>query len=114
MTEVKEGDIVLARHVPANEAWKDGLQFFSQDSEFVQFGTWGYNKDKNLLAHIHNEVKREVLWTQEVIYVRKGKIRAHVYNSQEQKIRDIDVNEGDIIVLLRGGHGYTVLEDGTQ
>lgn len=114
MTEVKEGDIILARHIPAAEAWKDGLQFFSQDSEFIQFGTWGYSKDKNLLAHIHNEVKREVQWTQEVIYVRQGKIRAHIFNSKEQKITDIDVNEGDIIVLLRGGHGYTVVEDGTQ
>jgi len=114
MTEVIEDGVVLARHVPAAEAWKDGLQFFSKDEEYVQFGTWGYNKDKNLLAHIHNEVKREVLWTQEVIYVRRGKIRAHIYNSKEVKIRDIDVNEGDIIVLLRGGHGYTVLEDGTQ
>ena len=114
MTEVKENDIILARHIPSEEAWKEGLQFFSQDSEFIQFGSWGYNKDKNLLAHIHNEVKREVLWTQEVIYVRKGKIRAHIFNSKEQKIKDIDVNEGDIIVLLRGGHGYTVLEDGTQ
>jgi hypothetical protein len=46
--------------------------------------------------------------------VRKGKIRAHVFNSKEEKIQDIDVSEGDIIVLLRGGHGYTVLEDGTQ
>jgi hypothetical protein len=114
MTEVKEDGIILARHIPAAEAWKDGLQFFSQDSEFVQFGTWGYPKDKNLLAHIHNEVKREVLWTQEVIYVRKGKLRAHIFNSKEEKIRDIDVHEGDIIVLLRGGHGYTVLEEGTQ
>jgi hypothetical protein len=59
-------------------------------------------------------VKREVPWTQEVLYVRKGRLRAHIYNSREQKIQDIDVIEGDIIVLLRGGHGYTVLEDGTQ
>lgn len=114
MTEVKEGDKVLARHVPASEAWKDGLQFFSQPSEFIQFGTWVYPKDKKLLAHIHNEVAREVQWTQEVIYVRKGSLRAHIFDSQEQKVRDIDVAEGDIIVLLHGGHGYTVLQEGTQ
>lgn len=114
MTEVKEGDLVLARHVTADEAWVDGLKFFSQDSEYVQFGTWSYPAGKKLLAHIHNEVSREVLWTQEVIYVRKGKIRVHVFNSAAEKIRDIDVHEGDLIVLLRGGHGYTILEEGTQ
>src|SRR5262245_16470669 len=114
MIEVKEGDLILARYVPASEAWKDGLAFFSQDQEYIQFGVWGYNSDKKLLAHIHNEVKREVLWTQEVIYVRKGNIRAHIYNSSEKLVKEIDVSEGDLIVLLRGGHGYTVLEDGTQ
>ena len=114
MIEVKEGDLILARYIPAAEAWKDGLQFFSQDQEYIQFGTWGYGAGKNLLPHIHNEVKREVYWTQEVIYVRKGRLRAHVYNTKEVKVQDIDLSEGDIIVLLKGGHGYTVLEDGTQ
>ncbi|MHB1265447.1 MAG: hypothetical protein ACYC1S_13685 [Gemmatimonadaceae bacterium] len=112
--EIKDGDMVLARHVPAEAAWKGGLSFFSADEEFIQFGTWGYDSGKHLLAHTHNEVPREARWTQEVIYVRRGRIRAHVYGLQEQLLTSVDVNEGDIIVLLRGGHGYDILEDGTQ
>jgi len=61
MNEVKERDLVLARHIPSDEVWKNGLSFFSQDSEFIQVGSWGYEKDKSLKAHIHNEVPREVL-----------------------------------------------------
>ncbi len=112
--EVKEGDIVLARHVPAAVAWAGGLNFFSQDQEFIQAGTWGYGAGKKLLPHIHNEVKREVLWTQEVIFVKKGSIMAHVFNTREEKIADVEVKEGDLIILLRGGHGYTIIEDDTQ
>lgn len=114
MQEIKENEIVLARLMKSEEIWKSGLSFFSQDEDFIQVGSWGYDKEKYLLPHIHNEVPRQCLWTQEVIFVKKGKIRAHIFGTKENKITDLDVSEGDVIILLRGGHGYTILEDGTQ
>lgn len=112
--EIKEGEMVLARHIPATANWKDGLSFFSQDDEYIQVGVWGYSAGKELKAHIHNEVTREVLWTQEVIFVRNGKIRANIYDTKENKVAELEVCAGDVIILLRGGHGYDILEDGTQ
>jgi len=114
VVEIKEGEIVLARHIPASAAWNEGLSFFSQDNEYIQVGVWGYSAGKELKAHIHNEVPREVLWTQEVIFVRTGKIRANIYNTSETKVAELIVGSGDIIILLRGGHGYDIIEDGTQ
>lgn len=114
IVEIKEGDLVLARHIPATAAWQDGLNFFSQDEDFIQVGIWGYGADKKLKAHIHNEVKREVLWTQEVLFVRTGKLRANIFDTNENKVAELQVNTGDVIILLRGGHGYEILEDGTQ
>jgi len=114
IVEIKEGDIVLARYIPATTAWAEGLRFFSQDGDFIQVGVWGYGAGKELKAHIHNEVSREVLWTQEVLFVRSGKLRARIYNSEEDLIEQLEVSTGDIIILLRGGHGYDILEDGTQ
>ena len=112
--EIKQGDLVLARYIPASAAWSGGLSFFSPDGDFIQVGSWGYDAGKELKAHIHNEVKREVLWTQEVLYVRKGKLRARVYDTKENLVKALEVSSGDIIILLRGGHGYDILEDGTQ
>lgn len=114
VVEIKEGALVLARHIPADVAWQDGLNFYSQDNDFIQVGVWGYSDGKELKAHIHNEVKREVLWTQEVLFVRKGKICANIFDTAENKIAQIEVSAGDIIILLRGGHGYDIIEDGTQ
>lgn len=114
VVEIKEGDLVLARHIPASAAWQDGLNFFSADGDFIQVGVWGYGAGKELKAHIHNEVKREVLWTQEVLFVRSGKLRANVFNTREEKVAELEVGAGDVIILLRGGHGYDILEDGTQ
>jgi hypothetical protein len=114
ITEIKEGDLVLARHIPAATVWREGLNFFSQDEDFIQVGVWGYHSGKELKAHIHNEVSREVLWTQEVLFVHSGKIRANVFDTAERKVAELEVNTGDVIILLRGGHGYDILEDGTQ
>lgn len=114
IVEIKEGELVLARHIPASAAWKDGLNFFSQDEDFIQVGIWGYGAGKELKAHIHNEVRREVLWTQEVLFVRSGKIRANIFDTSETKVSELEVKAGDVIILLRGGHGYDILEEGTQ
>ena len=114
ITEVKDKNIILARYIPEQYAWREGLNFFSNDNEFVQAGTWGYNKNKTLFAHSHNKVKRETDITQEVIFVKKGKILAQIYNFSKQLVNEIEVSSGDIIILLYGGHGYKILEDNTQ
>ena len=114
VVEIKEGNLILARHIPSDAAWRDGLHFFSPDGDFIQVGTWGYGTGKELKAHIHNEVLREVLWTQEVLFVRKGMLRANIFDTNQKKVAELNVQAGDVIILLRGGHGYEILEDGTQ
>ena len=114
IVEIKEGELVLARHIPAEAAWSGGLKFFSQDEDFIQVGTWGYPANTILKAHIHNEVPRQVLWTQEVLYVRKGSIKASIFNTAEKKVAELVIGTGDVVILLRGGHGYEILEDGTE
>lgn len=113
MKEIISNGIVLAKHI-TDDDWESGLKFYSQDADFIQVGSWGYDKGKQLLAHIHNEVERKVLWTQEVLYIRKGKIKAEIYDNNEQKIDELVAIAGDIVILLQGGHGYHILEDGTQ
>ena len=113
--EVKKDGKVLARDIRANEAWgQDSLSFFSKDEEFIQAGSWNYNKGKKLLAHTHNEVKRSVLYTQEVIYVKSGSLQAYIYDDDSNFIEEITAYEDDLLIMLAGGHGYEVLEDNTK
>ena len=112
--EIKEDGQVIARLIPAEDAWGDGLKFFSNEVDFVQVGTWGYPSGKQLLAHTHNPAPREAKWTQEVLFVRRGSLQADIYDGKKKKIAEWIVKEGDIVVLLGGGHGYRILTDGTQ
>lgn len=114
MTEdIRHGDKLLARYVPAG-AWQPGLSFFTEDQHFIQVGSWNYASGKALQAHVHNRVDRQVERTQEVVYVRKGRLLASVYASDGTLVREVTVAEGDTIILFDGGHGYRILEDGTE
>ncbi len=103
----------LAVYLPAT-SWTEGLNFFSEDSDFVQVGVWGYDKGTKLQPHVHNEVRREITRTQEVIFVKNGKVAASIFDEDGTLIERLVLGPGEALVLLKGGHGYEILEDGTQ
>lgn len=113
MKEIIVNDKVLARYIVEADI-NEGLNFFSNDEEYIQVGAWNYDKGKDLLAHIHNEVDRTVGRTNEVLYVIKGSIEASIYDLEEKLVETLIVEAGDILVLLECGHGYHILEDNTK
>jgi hypothetical protein len=46
--------------------------------------------------------------------VRRGRLRARIYSPDDRLLATLEAGEGDLLMLLRGGHGYEILEDGTQ
>ena len=111
--EIKKGNNVLARLVKA-ENWNEGLGFYSNDKEAIQVGTWKYNSGKKLMRHIHNKVPRQIVRTNEVLYVVSGKVKAFIYDLDEKPVEELTVNTGDTLILLDCGHGYEIMEDGTK
>jgi hypothetical protein len=111
--EVKNGNEVLARLVRA-EDWNEGLGFYSNDEEVIQVGTWHYDNGKQLMKHIHNEVDRTITRTNEVLYVVSGKVKAFIYDLEENPVEELMVNEGDTLILLDCGHGYEIMADDTK
>lgn len=109
---IKDGRI-LARYIVGSN-YNEGLSFYSNDNEFIQVGTWKYDKGKELSAHIHNKKNRIVQRTHEVIYVKKGSIEAHIYDLDKTLFETVILHEGDIMISLECGHGYKILEEGTE
>lgn len=113
MKEIVANETVLAR-VILDDEWPEGLSFYSKDEEYIQVGKWNYQNGKELLAHKHNEVPRTFQRTQEVVYVRSGRIGARIYDEEGNLVEKVELGAGDTIILLSGGHGYDILEDGTK
>lgn len=110
---IKDDETTLAIII-RNSDFKEGLNFFSKDEDFVQVGTWNYNEGKILKAHNHLISERSVNRTQEVVIIRSGKLKADFYSEDDRLIKSEVLSGGDIIICLAGGHGYEVLEDKTQ
>ena len=113
MKIIFDGKLKLATFIPKADI-AEGLTFYSKDCDFVQVGTWNYNKGKRLADHVHLMLDREVNRTQEVIYVMQGRVKAFIYSEDEELLEEIVLEEGDILILCNGGHGYEILEDGTR
>ena len=111
--KIMDKDLILAIIIREGD-WEEGLNFVSSDDDYQQVGIWGYEKGKNLAPHIHLIVPREVLRTQEVIFIKEGRIRADIYTKKEEYLRSIELERGDTMILLNGGHGYEILEDNTK
>lgn len=113
MREIVKDNIILARYISSRDI-KKGLSFFSKDEEYIQVGTWEYDKNKDLLRHFHNETHRNIKRTYEVLYIINGEISAEIYDLNGEFVEKIRVSKGDILILLDSGHGYRILKDKTR
>jgi hypothetical protein len=59
---------------------------------------------------VHNKVQREVFYTQEVLFIRKGKVKVDFYDDNRKYIDTRTLITGDVILLASGGHGFQMLE----
>ena len=94
--------------------WKKGLDFITSDEEFIQLGTWGYNKGKTLDRHYHNEFERTAHRTCECTYVVSGSMKVDLYDLEKEFIESFELVEGDCAAFFTGGHGYEILSDDTR
>jgi len=60
-------------------------------------------------THVHNMMTRQVLYTQEVLDVRRGKAKVKLYASSKEYSGDRIPHSGDLILLCGGGHSFEML-----
>jgi len=108
--EIKYNNKTLAIIIKNNYS-KDGVEFFTPNDYSQQLAYMSHKKGKKIDAHIHNKVTRDVQLTQEVLVIRKGKLRIDFYTQKQEYVESRIVEGGDVILLASGGHGFEVLED---
>lgn len=89
----------------------DGIEFLTPNDYSQQLAYMNHPAGKKIDAHIHNEVHRSIRYTQEVLVIKKGKLRIDFYDAGKRYLESRILEAGDIILLVSGGHGFEVLED---
>jgi mannose-6-phosphate isomerase-like protein (cupin superfamily) len=95
--------------------WKeyrsDGIQFLTPNTYSQQLGYMNRPKGYVISPHVHTLAPREVHFTNEVLFIRSGKLRIDFYTSDHCYCASKILRAGDTILLIGGGHGFEMLED---
>jgi mannose-6-phosphate isomerase-like protein (cupin superfamily) len=110
MEEIKHNNILLALIV-RHDYREDGIHFLTSDDSSMQLAYMSHPAGKVIQAHVHNPVRREVHFTKEALFIRKGKIRVDFYSNGQEYLESRVLEGGDVILLSEGGHGFEALED---
>ncbi|WP_293789523.1 hypothetical protein [uncultured Pedobacter sp.] len=103
-------EIQLAIIIRANYK-KQGISFFTPGDFSQQLGYMNRPEGYIIDPHVHNLVERKVTLTQEVLYIKSGKVRVDFYNDEQDYLESRIVETGDVILLASGGHGFEMLEN---
>ncbi len=89
----------------------EGIEFFTPDDFSQQLAYMNRAKDYVIPPHVHNAVQRDVHFTQEVLVIKSGKVRVDYYDDEKNYLESRILNQGDVVLLAYGGHGFEMLED---
>ena len=110
LENVFEGEKLLAIILRTSYK-KEGIDFFTPPDFSQQLGYMNRPKGYKIQPHIHQKIERKIQLTQEVLFIKKGLVRVDFYKNDKSYLISKLLNQGDVILLSSGGHGFEMLED---
>ena len=108
--EIKHKEELMAVIIRSDHD-QEGIQFLTPGDFSQQLAYMHHPAGHVIVPHFHNQVIRTIHYTQEVLVIKKGKLRVDFYDEDKRRITSSVLCEGDIILLCSGGHGFEVLEE---
>jgi mannose-6-phosphate isomerase-like protein (cupin superfamily) len=97
--------IVSHKHQP------ESTEFVTTPDQTMQVGFVKYPKGGKIQPHLHRHLERHIVGTGEVLFVRTGRVEVFLYDNQRQPVAQRVLEQGDLLLLISGGHGFHMLED---
>jgi len=91
--------------------YNDGIDFLTPTTYSQQLGYMHRPEGYVIPPHVHNPVSREVQFTKEVLFIKSGKVRVDFYDDDQNYLESRLLQQGDVVLLAFGGHGFEMLED---
>ncbi len=90
---------------------RPGVTFFTPGDLSQQLAYMRHPAGKVIAAHVHNPVPRSVAYTQETLFIKRGRLRVDFFDERQKYLESRELAAGDVILLIKGGHGFEVLEE---
>jgi len=91
----------------------DGISFVTPEEFTLQLGHMTRPTGYEVVPHIHKPIRRETVGTQEVLFIKSGRILVRFFDESQMPLENRELGAGDIILLAAAGHGITILETAT-
>jgi hypothetical protein len=85
--------------------------FVTAETMNFQAGFIVYPAKSEIARHVHKPIHRKLSGTSEVLMVKKGRCEVDFFTDQKQLVATRELRQGDVLLLLAGGHGFRLLED---
>jgi len=108
--KIEHGKQLLAIIV-SHKFSQEGIHFFTPADFSQQLAYMHHQPGKVIQPHTHNPVDRQVSYTQEVLFIKRGRVRVDFFDEARKPLLSRILEEGDVILLAAGGHGFEVLEE---
>jgi len=89
----------------------EGIEFFTPPTYSQQLALMQRPRGYVIDPHHHNTVDRKVTFTSEVLFIRRGCVRVDFFDISQAYVDSRVLNTSDVILLISGGHGFSMLED---
>lgn len=107
--QIKYNETILGIIIRADFK-KEGIAFFTPNDFSQQLGYMNRPEGYVIPPHVHNVIERKVDLTQEVLFIKSGKVRVDFYDETRQYLESRILEQGDVVLLAHGGHGFQMLE----
>jgi hypothetical protein len=94
-----------------DEYSKPGISFVTAPELSQQLAYMRHPSGKVIEAHFHHPIPRNVKYTLEVLFIKRGRLRVNFFDERHNFIDSRELKRGDVILLVKGGHGFEVLEE---
>jgi hypothetical protein len=85
--------------------------FFSPAESSFQFGLLAHKAGFTELPHYHREFDRTIRDLQQMFVVQRGVVGVQLFADDGRMLREVELRQGDAIVLIHGTHAIRVVED---
>lgn len=98
-------------YVVGGELLPTATQFVTPPGLPQQVGFVAYPAGGTIARHRHRSIERHLSGTSEVLVVRNGRCEVDLFDDDGTPLATRELRFGDVLILVRGGHGFRMLED---
>lgn len=110
MVEKIEHDGQIIAIIVPRDFHNEGVTFFSPSGALLQIGYMSHPSNYKITAHVHRPLARHTEGTNEVLFIKSGRVRVDFYDASQHYVTCRELRGGDWVVLMEGGHGFEMLE----